>query len=233
MSKWMSGWVSERGDVWTAAGGDVGTNGSDLHVKVKSSQVGARADLSCAHLTAAGWVGNDTRRESNNEDNDNDNDKRGSEWSGRDDGGGGVCTRTESRIPGAVEAAAVLGAGAGADTGAGAGCSSCVAVCVAALTDVMFRGPGGRVYQLSNRSGVCCIWAWVGLGWLRRRPAAAAWETVMLTMVGIGGSLGVDGRQTVDGQMGGRKLEEAAETAERTGGICVAWELVDVCLQRE
>lgn len=30
------------------------------------------------------------------------------------------------------------------------------------------------------------------------------------------------------GRWAGRKLEEAAETAERTDGICVAWELVDL-----
>lgn len=47
--------MSERRDVWTAAGGDVGTHGSDLHVKVESSR--GRADLSCARISQHGGYG--------------------------------------------------------------------------------------------------------------------------------------------------------------------------------
>lgn len=69
-----------------------------------------------------------------------------------------ACARTESRIPGAVEAA-VAGAGAGA------GCSSSVAVCVAALTDVM----ADVVWHVLCKPSVCPS----ALG-SRQQPAAAA-----------------------------------------------------------
>lgn len=165
----------------------------------KSSQVGVgqisrvRASHSMVGTgRGSEWVGNDTRRESNNDDNDND--KRASGRSGRDDGG--VCTRTESRIPGAVEAAAVLGAGAGA--GAGAGCSSCVAVCVAALTDVMFRGPGSYISCLIDQVSAFGR----GLGGFGDGQQRAAWEQAGRTDRdgdvddgGNWGKLGVDGRR--------------------------------------
>lgn len=84
------------------------------------------------------------------------------------------------------------GVEASAGTGAGAGCSSCVAVCVAALTDVMF-GPGPRAgfndddwrccLYIMCEPGSRCHWAaWVASE-VASSSSAGAGRTAMLTMV--------------------------------------------------